>query len=208
MVPQDKSGRVRLPLTWRGARRTIDFGSFRLRHLCLEIGLRARTRGTLLVTFVGSFHHSKIMLRVLVKVLCVDAIATCRRLPPKGDVTFKDLIRVASDFDVRTVTIEGLTSGRYLLPIRVGIVTVIATMRSTGLSWSHDTCCVDGEIGSLSNESISELLPAESEGIAPLFCTSAKLFRAGTLDGAVLISNRFLVQCPAEAGLIGAPVTW
>ena len=85
MVPQDKSGRVRLPLTWRGARRTIDFGSFRLRHLCLEIGLRARTRGTLLVTFVGSFHHSKIMFGVLVKVLCVDAIATCRRLPTKGD---------------------------------------------------------------------------------------------------------------------------
>src|SRR6266404_2701907 len=47
--------------------------------------------------------------------------------------------------------------------------------------------------------------PAESEGIPPLFCTSTKLFRAGTLDGAVLISNRFLVQCPAEAGLIGAP---
>jgi hypothetical protein len=35
--------------------------------------------------------------------------------------------------------------------------------------------------------------PAGSEGVAPLFCTSAKLFRAGTLDGAVLISNRFLV---------------
>ena len=49
---------------------------------------------------------------------------------------------------------------------------------------------------------------AEAEGVAPLFCTSAKLFGAGTLDGAVLISNRFSVQCPAEAGLIGAPVTW
>jgi hypothetical protein len=45
---------------------------------------------------------------------------------------------------------------------------------------------------------------AEAEGVAPLFCTSAKLFGAGTLDGAVFISNRFLVQCPAEAGLIGA----
>ena len=86
------------------------------------------------MAFVGSFHHSKIMLRVLVKVLGVNAIATCRRLPPKGDVTFKDLIRVASDFDVRTVTIEGLTSGRYLLPITVGIVTAITTMRSAGLS--------------------------------------------------------------------------
>ena len=48
----------------------------------------------------------------------------------------------------------------------------------------------------------------EAEGVAPLFCTSAKLFGAGTLDGAVFISNRFLVQCPTEAGLIGAPVTW
>jgi hypothetical protein len=141
VAPQDRSGRVRLPLTWPGPRQTIDFGSFLLRHLCLEIGGRAGTRGTLLMTFVGSFHHSKIMLRVLIKVLGVNAIATCRRLPPKGDVTFKDLIRVASDFDVRTVTIEGLTSGRYLLPITVGIVTAIATMRSAGLSWSHDTCC-------------------------------------------------------------------
>jgi hypothetical protein len=44
--------------------------------------------------------------------------------------------------------------------------------------------------------------PAEAEGVAPLFCTSAKLF------GAVFISNRFLVQGPADAGLIGAPVTW
>jgi hypothetical protein len=49
---------------------------------------------------------------------------------------------------------------------------------------------------------------AEAEGVAPLFCTGAKLFGAGSLDGAVFISNRFLVQCPAEAGLIGTPVTW
>ena len=50
------------------------------------------------LSFVGSFHHSKIMLGVLVKVLCVDAIATCRRLPTKGNVAVKNLMRVASDF--------------------------------------------------------------------------------------------------------------
>ena len=160
-----RSGRVRLPLTWPGPRQTIDFGSFLLRHLCLEIGGGAGTRGTLLMTFVGSLHHSKIMLGVLVKVLCVDAIATCRRLPPKGDVTFKDLIRVASDFDVGTVTIEGLTSGRYLLPITVGIVTAIATMRSAGLSWSHDTCCVDGEIEPLSMRAYQNTSVAEVDGV-------------------------------------------
>ena len=65
-------------------------------------------------------------------------------------------MRIASDFDVGTVTIKGLTSVRYLLPITVGIVTVIATMRSAGLSWSHDTYCVDEEIESLSNDGVSE----------------------------------------------------
>ena len=162
----------------------------------------------MLKTFVSGIHNPKIMLGMLVKVLRGDSIVTRRRLARKGNVTFEDLMRGTSDFDVRTVTIEGLTSVRYLLPITVGIVTVIATMRSAGLSWSHDTCCIDEEIGWLSNEIISDPSPAESEGVAPLFCTSAKLFRAGTLDGAVLISNRFLVQCPAEARLIGTLVTW
>src|SRR6516162_4133517 len=102
---------------------------------------------TVLMTFVGSVHNPKIM---LVKVLCGDAIAARRRLPREGDVTFEDLMSVASDFDIRTVTFEGLTSVRNRLPITVGIVTVIATMRSSGLSWSHDTCCIAGGVGLLS----------------------------------------------------------
>jgi hypothetical protein len=86
------------------------------------------------------------------------------------------LMRATSNFDVRTVTIEGLTSVRHLLPITVGIIiTVMATMRSAGLSCSHDTCRIDGEIGSLSDESISGPLLAEAEGVAPHFCTSARL---------------------------------
>ena len=64
------------------------------------------------------------------------------------------------------------------------------------------------KIGSLSNESISEPLPSGGARCCTAFLTSAKLFGAGTLGGAVFISNRFLVQCPTEAGLIGAPVTW
>ena len=107
-------------------------------------------------TFVTSVHNPKIMLRMLIKVLCGDTIATRRRLAREGNVAFEYLVSGAPDFDVRSITIEGLTSARYLLPIAVGIVTVIATIRSAGLSWSHDTCCVDGEIGSLSNESVWE----------------------------------------------------
>jgi hypothetical protein len=107
-----------------------------------------------LVTSGSSVHNAKIMLGVLVKVLRADSIATRRRLAREGNVTFKDVMRATSNFDVRTVTIEGLTSVRYLLPVTVGIITVMATMRSAGLSWSHDTCSIDREIGSLSSESI------------------------------------------------------
>jgi hypothetical protein len=108
-----------------------------------------------LITFVGSAHNPKKMLGMLVKVLCGHTIAARRRLPREGNVTFEDLMRVASDFDVRTVTFEGLTSVRDLLPIMVGIVTVIATVRSPGLSWSHHTYCIDGEVGSLSSKRVS-----------------------------------------------------
>ena len=121
----------------------------------------------MLVTLGGSVHNAKIMLGMLVKVLHDDSIATRRRLEREGNVTFEDLMRATSNFDVRTVTIVGLTSVRYLLPIMVGIITVMAAMRSAGLSWSHETCRIDGEIGSLSSESIAGPL-AEAEGLAPL----------------------------------------
>jgi hypothetical protein len=99
------------------------------------------------------------MLGMLVKVLRGDSIATRRRLAREGNVAFEDLMRATSNFDVRTVTIKDLASVRYLLPTTVGIITVKATMRSAGLSWSHDTCRIDGEIASLSNEIIFEPLP-------------------------------------------------
>jgi hypothetical protein len=96
------------------------------------------------------------MLGMLVKVLCGHAIATRRRLAREGSVTFEDLMRGASDLDVRTVTLEIVTSLRYLLPITVRIVTVITTMRPAVLSCSHETFCIDGEVATLSNESVSE----------------------------------------------------
>ena len=148
-APKDKSERIRL-IAWWGARRTSHLGPVLLRHFRFEIGRRGWAGGTALMTLVSGVHDPKIMVGMLVKVLRGDSIATRGRLARKGNVTFEDLMRGTSDFDVRTVTIEGLTSVRYLLPMPVGIVTAIATIRSAGLSWSHDTCCVDGEIGSLS----------------------------------------------------------
>jgi hypothetical protein len=94
------------------------------------------------------------MLGMLVEVLRDDSIATRRRLAREGNVTLEDLMRATSNFDVRTVTIASLTSVRHLLPITVGIIIAVATVRSAGLSWSHDICLIDGEIGSLSKEHI------------------------------------------------------
>ena len=105
----------------------------------MEMGRPGGVRGKVLMTFVSSVHNPKIMLSVLVKVLCGDSIATRRRLPSEGNVTFEDLMRVASDFDIRTVTIEGLTSVRYLLSATVGVVPAIVPIWSPGLPWSHDT---------------------------------------------------------------------
>jgi hypothetical protein len=123
------------------------------------------------MTFVSSVHYPKIMLSMLVKVLCSDSIATRRRLPREGNVAFEDLMMSASNFDVRTVTIEGLTSVRYLLSATVGIVTVIVAIWSPGLSWSHDTLYVDERLDRYPVRAYRNASVAESEGVAPLFCT-------------------------------------
>jgi hypothetical protein len=122
----------------------------------LEIGRRSGAHRMVLLTFISSVHNPKVMLGMLVKVLCRDSIATRRRLPCESNVTLEDLMGRASDFDVRTVTIKTLTSLRHLLPIPVGIITIITAIWSVGLSCSHDTCCIDDEVGSLSQENVSE----------------------------------------------------
>jgi len=115
-------------------RRTSHLGPVPLRQLRFEIGRRGWAGGVVLVTFDSSVHNPKIMLGMLVQVLRGDAIATRRRLVREGNVTFEDLMRATSNSNVRTVTIEGLTSVRYLLPISVGIITVMVTIPSAGLS--------------------------------------------------------------------------
>jgi hypothetical protein len=162
----------------------------------LEIGRGGGARGAVLLTFVGSVHNPKIMLGMLIKVLCRDSIATRRRLPRESNVTFEDLMRGASDFDVRTVTIEALTSRRQLLPIAVGIITVVTTIWSAGLSCSHDTLCIDAEVGLLTKESASEQFI--SRNASRRYSVQRLLSRAGTLDGLVVISNSFLAQCPRK----------
>jgi hypothetical protein len=129
-----------------------------------------------LKTFICSVHNPKIMLSMLVKVLCSNSIATRRRLLSEGNVTFEDLMSAASDFDIRTVTIEGLTSVRYLLSVTVGIVPVIAAIWSPGLSWSHDTLHFDERWDRYPVRAYRNASVAESEDVAPLFCTTASSF--------------------------------
>jgi hypothetical protein len=171
----------------------------------LEIGRRGGARGAVLLTFVSSVHNPKIMLGMLIKVLCRDSIATRSRLPRESNVTFEDLMRGAADFDVRTVTIEILTSRRYLLPIAVGIITVVTTIWSAGLSCSHDTLCIDDEVGLLTKENHRNTFISRTRRAA--FSVQRLLSRAGTLDGLVVISNSFLAQCPPKP-TSAAPPPW
>jgi hypothetical protein len=122
----------------------------------LGIGGRGGAHRTMLLTVVSSIHNPKVMLGMLVEILCRDAITTRGRLPREGNVPFEDLMGRAADFDVRTVTVETLTSRLHWLPIAVGIIAIITTVRSAVLSCSHDTFCIDGEVGSLSQENVSE----------------------------------------------------
>ena len=121
------------------------------------------------MAFVSSVHYPKIMLSMLVKVLCSHSITTRRRLPSEGNVTFEDLMSGASNFDVGTVTIEGLTSVRYLLSVTVGIVTVIAAIWSAGLSWSHDTCAFEERLDRYPVRAYRDASVAEAEDVALLF---------------------------------------
>ena len=120
-----------------------------------------------LMTFV---HNPKIMLGMLVKVLCSNAIATRRRFSREGNVALEDLMRGTSDFDVRTITVEGLTLLRQLLPTTVRIVIVITTVRSPGLSCSHDTFFSYGQswakLDVLQSEPVGT--PSSPEGVAPV----------------------------------------
>ena len=205
LAPRAKSAGIGLPVPRWGGRRTNRLGSVLRRHLCLEIGRRGGARGAVLLTFVSSVHNPKIMLGMLIKVLCRDSIATRSRLPRESNVTFEDLMRGAADFDVRTVTIEILTSRRYLLPIAVGIITVVTTIWSAGLSCSHDTLCIDAEVGLLTKENHRNTFISRTRRAA--FSVQRLLSRAGTLDGLVVISNSFLAQCPPKP-TSAAPPPW
>ncbi len=142
------------------------------------------------MTFVSSVHNPKIMLGMLVEVLCSDSIATRRRLPRKGNVTFEDLIRGASDFDVRTVTVQILTSVRYRLPMTVGIVSVITTIRSVGLSCSHETFCI--EVGALSLRACRNTLVVGRCRAA--FCTGRRVrVRSGSGGGRLVRPNALIL---------------
>src|SRR5580693_9064524 len=60
----------------------------------------------------------------------------------------------------------------------VGIVAVIATMRSSSLSWSHGTCWIDGEVGSLSNKSVLERLRYQRRTVSGRAATEARPSRS------------------------------
>jgi hypothetical protein len=67
------------------------------------------------------------MLRMLVQVFGSNPITISRRLSGKRDISFEDLVRVASDLYIGTVAIKSLYPVRHSRAVVVRIVTIIAT---------------------------------------------------------------------------------
>lgn len=117
--------------------------------------LMLRTRLTL-EALALSVHHPEIVLGMLKEILGGDTIAGGLRLARQRQITLKNLIGIAANFDVGTVAVEGLRPVLRARPttttvriVVIGIAAAVAAARS--LLWSHVTCLVAVEpIGSLS----------------------------------------------------------
>src|SRR5207248_10196666 len=118
-------------------------------------------------------------------------VSTCRRRTCERVIPFADLVRVSTDFYVRTVAVKSLNPLRHSRTIMVLVIPVVAAARAFVWSWSHDTCLIAVDIiGPLSGRSIP---------LAPLVCIAA-LYRGtqppseASLDGTAAQSNLFLTS--------------
>jgi hypothetical protein len=93
--------------------------------------------------------------RVLIQIFGRNPIAARRCFAGQRDIALEDLVGVAADFYVGTVTVEGLDPMRQPRTIVVRVVPAIAAARAFVWSWSHDTCLIAVDIiGPLSGRSI------------------------------------------------------
>jgi len=123
---------------------------------------RARWCSARRIGLAVRIHNAEIVLRVLIQIFRCDPVSARRRLTCERDIAFEDLVRVAPDFDVRTVAVKSLDPMRHSRTVVVLVIPVVAAARAFVWTWSHDACLIAVDIiGSLSGRSIP---------LAPLGC--------------------------------------
>ena len=105
----------------------------------LKIRRSDRTRRRMRIALAVCVHDAKIVLRVLVQVFGGNPVASGGCLARECDVTLENLIGIATDFDIRTVTVESLNPVRQPRAIMMMIIPVAASARSFIWSRSHNT---------------------------------------------------------------------
>ena len=79
----------------------------------VHLGISRRHRPLLQsLAFAIRLHDAEVMLRMLIEILGGDPVARGRGLARERDVALEHLIGVATDFDARTVAVEGLVPMR------------------------------------------------------------------------------------------------
>jgi hypothetical protein len=120
--------------------------AFALDFTHFKIGGSYWVRRPVLVGLAVCIHDAEIVFCMLIEIFGRNPVAARRRFAGKRDVTFEDLVGIASDFYVRTVAVESLDPMRHPWTAVVRVVAVVATARAFVWSWSHDTCLIAVDI--------------------------------------------------------------
>jgi hypothetical protein len=107
---------------------------------------RTRRRPALRVGLAIGIHNAEIVLRVLIKIFGRDPVSARRRLTCERNITFEDLVRVATDLYVRTVAVKSLNPMRHSRTVMVLVIPVVAAARAFVWSWSHGACLIAVDI--------------------------------------------------------------
>jgi hypothetical protein len=162
----------------------------------LLIGRRHRARRPMRAAFPIGVHDAEIVLGVLIKVFGGDPVAAGGRFARQGHVAFENLVGVAANFYVWTITVESLNSVRHPRAVVMQIASVTAAARSLVWSWSHDTCLIAVDtVGPMSGGSVPWPLSGGCGPVCNAFPGDGEPPSSLTLVGKAAYSNNFLHRC-------------
>ena len=165
----------------------------------LLIGRRHRARRPVRTAFAIGIHDAKIVLRVLIEVFGGDPVAAGGRFARQGHVAFENLVGVAANFYVWTITVESLNPMRHPRTVVMRIAPITTAARSLVWSWSHDTCLIVVDtVGPMSGESVPWPLSGGCRPVYDVFPGDGEPPSSNTLVGKAANSNNFLHCLPGR----------